>query len=326
MYIITFKNSKAILSICLLTLLVRLIYAILTQMNKQKLTQKILQDLRTQQENEDSNNHILIMQELKNNPTFKELDSQVRNLTLDIAKADFAGKSTTALKKKLELFSKQHTEHLKKILPTSVQSKLDIEKEVNKLLYKQSGLPNSKLSNLKFTGHPPELQKIYSQLEKYIAKFPNTLKDNIVLIGGVGTGKTVASQILGNALVQKGIWVLYMTSFALVNRFKAFIFERDQNAFQELVDCEFLIIDDLGTEPIIPNITEESLFALINERLVNKRPFLVTTNLSEDGLLERYDSRIGGRLLSKETSAVIHFPTTDFRIKKASNEALLTHA
>ena len=152
-------------------------------MNKQQLTAKVQEDLRTKKEHEESNNRLLLLQELKDNPKFKELDSQVRNLTLDIAKANFAGKSTTALKKKLEPLAKQHSDQLKKFLPSSTLTKMNVEEEVTKLLFSQSDLPAMpKTSNPKkpFDNHPVELQKIYSQLEKYVEKFPNTAKQNII--------------------------------------------------------------------------------------------------------------------------------------------------
>ena len=38
-----------------------------------------------------------------------------------------------------------------------------------------------------------------------------------------------------------------------------------------LIDCDFLVIDDLGTENIYTNVTIECLLALVSERLAKKK-------------------------------------------------------
>ncbi|MDR0475646.1 MAG: hypothetical protein LBH43_18490 [Treponema sp.] len=69
-----------------------------------------------------------------------------------------------------------------------------------------------------------------------------------------------------------------------------------------------MIIDDLGTEPIIKNVTFEHIYNITNERMVNKRAFIITTNLDQNTIIERYDERIARRILAKENSTLIEFP------------------
>jgi len=157
-----------------------------------------------------------------------------------------------------------------------------------------------------------EFKKVYDTLDKYIASFPTP--KNLVFIGAAGTGKTYAAHFVGNKLLGKEFSVLFVTAFSLVQRFKDFIFNFENSALDHLLTCDLLIIDDLGTEPKIKNISEEYLLNVINERLANNLPFIITTNLSPDDILARYDQRLTSRILSKQTSVVIEMKCKDLRL------------
>jgi len=81
------------------------------------------------------------------------------------------------------------------------------------------------------------------------------------------------------ALVTRKIWVEYTTAFGMVNAFQKFVnsFGRDTSLVDAFLDCDVLIIDDLGAEPIIKNVTQEHIYNILNERLVNNRAFIITT-------------------------------------------------
>ena len=68
------------------------------------------------------------------------------------------------------------------------------------------------------------------------------------------------------------------------------------DGFTSLIDAPLLLIDDLGTEPMMRNITVEYLFTLLNERALNKRHTVIATNLTPPLLKERYGERIMSRL------------------------------
>ena len=74
------------------------------------------------------------------------------------------------------------------------------------------------------------------------------------------------------------------------------------------------MIDDLGTEKMLGNITSENLRQLISLRQSALRPTIVTTNLSQEEILDRYGERIFARLVEKRYSAVVVFPDENFRI------------
>jgi len=163
----------------------------------------------------------------------------------------------------------------------------------------------------------PRIFAAANPLADYCKKFPN-IKPNIVLSGATGTGKTYSAQIIANNLLDRDFNVHFTTSFAMVRAFQKYAqsFGRDEDAIDTFLDCDLLIIDDLGAEPTIKNVTQEHIYNIINERLIQNRPFIITTNLNPAGLLQKYDQRIASRILSAGTSTLIEFKSRDQRVKK----------
>lgn len=192
----------------------------------------------------------------------------------------------------------------------------NIEAELSKRLLQQSGiksiLTDFSLDVFKDAKTKTEYKKIYDKLNKYVSAFPHPM--NHILSGAAGTGKTHAAQIVGAKLLSRGFSVFYTTAFSLVQRFKDYIFNFERDALDFLFTCDLLIIDDLGTEPKIKNISDEYLLNVINERMANNMPFIITTNLSPEDILARYDERLTSRILSKQTSVVIEMKSKDLRL------------
>ena len=86
--------------------------------------------------------------------------------------------------------------------------------------------------------------------------------------------------------------------------------------FSDCMKADVLLIDDLGTEPILKNVTKEYLYNLINVRQINNLPTIISTNLSEDDILSRYDERIFSRLANKNLSINLLLTSSDKRINK----------
>jgi len=184
----------------------------------------------------------------------------------------------------------------------------DFDTELANRLKQLSGLP----VKIPTKNTIPAFEKTFDMLQTYIAAFPTS--KNLIFIGAAGTGKTYASRVVGGKLLDKGFSVLYVTAFNLIQRFKDYIFNFETSALDHLLTCDLLIIDDLGTEPKIKNISEEYLLNVINERMTQEKPFIITTNLSPDDILARYDQRLTSRILSKQTSVVINMKSKDLRL------------
>jgi len=151
-------------------------------------------------------------------------------------------------------------------------------------------------------------------LKLWCSRYPNVTKCNVNILGLTGCGKTFLLECVANELLNKGAVICYKTAFELNESARLYHIGKSY----ELIDCikaDVLIIDDLGTEPILKNVTKEYLYNLINQRQIHNRPTFISSNLSLDNILSRYDERIFSRLANKNLSITIELRSADKRIK-----------
>ena len=133
--------------------------------------------------------------------------------------------------------------------------------------------------------------------EKYADSLPSPDKPNIVFMGMTGLGKSYLSNAIAYRALQKGIEAKRITAYAFVQEMLRAIQERRNGTDEIYTTVPLLVIDDLGSEPVIPNVTEETLFSVLNERINKRLPTIVATNLSVTALQDRYGERVTSRLL-----------------------------
>ena len=80
-----------------------------------------------------------------------------------------------------------------------------------------------------------------------------------------------------------------------------------------LYETDLLLIDDLGTEPMIEGVTVEELFNILNERQNAGLCTVISTNLTLENLQVRYNERFISRLLNRQTCQSLHFDGIDIR-------------
>lgn len=143
-------------------------------------------------------------------------------------------------------------------------------------------------------------------------------KYNVIISGNIGVGKTYLTQCIANEMIKRSHLVLFTTAFNLNNSLLNYHISMD-NKRSELLEpylsTEVLIIDDLGTEPLLKNVTKEYLYLIINERSINHLRTIITTNLDLNEICDRYDERIFSRLRNKKNSLVINLKGDDIRLK-----------
>ena len=94
-----------------------------------------------------------------------------------------------------------------------------------------------------------------------------------------------------------------------------------KNAYlNALIDPDCLIIDDLGTEPMLKNVTKEYLYLILSERSRDDKMTIITTNLTPNELLARYNERIFSRLFNKREGFAAQISGTDLRLSKDKKE------
>lgn len=140
---------------------------------------------------------------------------------------------------------------------------------------------------------------------------------NLFLYGDVGVGKTFLSNCIAKELMDKEFSVLYFSSSKFFSILAKNTFDKNdidaQNMYEYIFDCDLLIIDDLGTE-FTNTFVASQFFTCINERLLNKKSTIISTNLSLDTLADLYTERSFSRITSNYT--MLKLIGDDIRIKK----------
>ena len=158
-------------------------------------------------------------------------------------------------------------------------------------------------------------QKAFDSAKDFVKYFDEKF-DNILYLGNTGCGKTFLSNCIAKELLDTGHSVIYLSASEFFKLCEEATFHHDEEAaayHRELLDCQLLIIDDLGTE-VSNSYTTSKFFECINERMVQRRPTIISTNLSLQQLANTYSERTASRILS--SYQIIKLKSKDIRMKK----------
>ena len=164
-------------------------------------------------------------------------------------------------------------------------------------------------------GQRDRLVKARNLCQRYADDFPNTEYRNLLLTGEGGLGKTFLLNCIFGRVTGRGFSAVRVTAFRMFEAMRRQHMGNDDNydGFSALIEAKLLLIDDLGTEPMMRNITIEYLFTLLNERVAAKRHTVVATNLTPPQLKERYGERVASRLLDRNICAPVQLKGKDLR-------------
>lgn len=152
--------------------------------------------------------------------------------------------------------------------------------------------------------------------EAYADRFPENEKPNLLLVGEIGLGKTFLLEAIAERVSARRLPALSVSAFRMLEAMRAYHFGSvgEDAAFRRMVECDLLLIDDLGTEPMLNNVTVEYLFTLLNERCAARRHTVVATNLLPGDLMKRYGERVMSRLLDTRLCCAIRLSGADLRL------------
>lgn len=159
------------------------------------------------------------------------------------------------------------------------------------------------------------MQNIVSICRKFVEEFDNT-SDNLLLYGNTGLGKTYLSNCIANELIKSCHNVVCLSAIELFKAFSKSEFEKDalsSDAASEIIECDLLIIDDLGTE-LSNNFTNMTLFYCVNDRILKNKSTIISTNLSLNDMFNRYSEKIFSRIA--QSYKALKLVGQDIRLKK----------
>lgn len=164
------------------------------------------------------------------------------------------------------------------------------------------------------------MSSIRDVCQKYAEDF-GPESTNLIFRGSQGLGKTFLSACIARVVLDKGYSVVYDTAVSIFEAFEARKFGKDPDeselaasAVRRCLNCDLLILDDLGTE-MSAGYTQTALYTLINTRLINGGKTIISTNLENEELSRRYSPQTASRLQGEYLS--LYFQGRDIRkVKK----------
>ena len=148
-------------------------------------------------------------------------------------------------------------------------------------------------------GYTPRgiMEKTYQDCRRYAFGF-NMASGNLLFSGNTGLGKTFLSACIARAVADQGYSVVYESAghlFAALEKARFEANEENRRAAAKYTECDLLIVDDLGTE-LPGQFVTAALYSLINDRLLENKPTIISTNLNSDEIGRRYNPQIASRL------------------------------
>ena len=154
------------------------------------------------------------------------------------------------------------------------------------------------------------MESVLNYCKTYATDFSRR-SPSLLLYGKTGLGKTHLSLAVAGKAVESGYGVIYTSAQNLFNKLEKEKFGRsDGNTEETILDCDLLIIDDLGAE-FTTQFTVSALYNIINSRELEGKPTIISTNLTPEQLTSTYSERIASRILSN--FVMLYFDGLDIR-------------
>lgn len=298
---------------------------------------KILKKKMNAEKNADNNLNKVLMDE-----DARVLFAKCKELIVEIAKLDVAGKSSKALRDEYNKGRSLMAEYLKRLnidksmlRPNYACTKCKdtgyiginececLKREYSKELISLSGINIDDLpkfnDDYSIFADEKNVKIIYSKMKKFIDELSSTEIDNVLIVGDTGVGKTHLMNCMISYSLDNFLSVKFSTMFNFnqdMLKYHVGKLEDKEDILEPYLKTDILFLDDLGSENKINNVTNEYFYLIINERMQNHKKTVITTNLNFSQIQDVYGERIFSRLMHKKQSLKINFTGDDLRIKK----------
>lgn len=144
------------------------------------------------------------------------------------------------------------------------------------------------------------MEDIFRFCRGYAAEF-SIQSPSLLMQGATGLGKTHLSLAIARVAVNKGYGVIYGSTQNIVSKLEKerFSYRRESTAEdseQHLIQCDLLILDDLGTE-FSTSFSSAAIYNILNTRISSGKPTIISTNLSMKELERSYSERLVSRIM-----------------------------
>lgn len=195
------------------------------------------------------------------------------------------GKMCTCMK---EALRDEAYDRMNKLSPLSLSTFEDFSLEYYTDEPLREGLPSPR----------QHMRNIYNSCVRYAENF--SLKSQSLLMqGATGLGKTHLSLAIANVVLNKRFGVIYGSTPNILSKLERERF-RYTRAYEDsekyLLDCDLLILDDLGTE-YSTAYSSSTIYNIINSRIMTAKPTIISTNLSVRELEKIYSERLVSRIM-----------------------------
>lgn len=158
---------------------------------------------------------------------------------------------------------------------------------------------------------------VFKMCREYVINFDPQKSGSLLFMGNTGLGKTHLTLSIVYELLSRGFNVIYGAAYNLFSEMESEHFDRHTNtAYNAAIDCDLLVIDDLGGEFVSPYI-QSLLYNIINTRDLSGKPTVINTNLTMGEIAARYTPRVASRLFKYNSEKFIG---DDIRLQKALNK------
>lgn len=149
------------------------------------------------------------------------------------------------------------------------------------------------------------------QVLGFARDFPAVTPPGLLLIGNTGTGKTHLAVGVMKSLLARGHECVFFDFLNLLDRIRsgydAASGTSDRQAYSTALDCEVLVLDDLGAHRVTDWV-EDTVASIITYRCNNRKPLIATTNLPDPditGKIVDYTSQGGVPVYKKTVSEAV---------------------
>ncbi len=147
----------------------------------------------------------------------------------------------------------------------------------------------------------------------YAEGFPDNAPRSLLLLGQGGLGKTFLLNAVAARVLERGHSVLNLPVYTFLQIVLACLGEREP--LPDFTLPELLILDDLGAEPMLNNITREHLSNLLDARQRKGLATAFSSNFTREQIIEEYGERFAFRLLSPRSTTTLELIGDNLRTR-----------